>query len=136
MENISVRRFKDKDAAATARIFFDSVHLGTRAHYDEAQRRAWAPEVPDTSSWLDRLKSQTTFVAERNERVIGFMTLRPDGYIDLAYVAPDAVGTGVAKLLYDSVEAEASKMDVRRLHSEASQGARAFFERQGWSVVK
>ena len=61
------------------------------------------------------------------------MTLKADGCIDLAYVAPDAIGQGVAKALYDAILAEAVAVGIPRLHAEASHLARAFFERQGWS---
>ena len=136
MESIQIRRFSDEDAEATACIFFDSVRLGTQDHYDEVQRRAWAPQVPETPRWLDRLRSQTTFVAEYEGRVVGFMTVNSDGYIDLAFVAPDVIGKGVGKQLYRSILAEASKMGLGRLYLEASHLARAFFLRQGWSLVR
>ena len=133
---VSIRPFRDDDARATAQIFFDSIRLGTQDYYDEAQRHAWAPRVPETSKWLSRLKSQTVFVAERNGRVVGFMTLAAEGYIDLAFVAPGAIGRGIGKQLYDAILSEASNLGVPRLHTEASHLARPFFERQGWSVVK
>ena len=133
---VAVRRFEDEDAEATARIYFDAVRIGAQSHYDEAQRRAWAASVPDTLPWRARLKSQASFVAERDGAVVGFMTLKPDGCIDLAFVAPEAMGTGVARRLYERLLAEAAAMELRRLHTEASHLARPFFERQGWSVVK
>ncbi|MEE8296943.1 MAG: GNAT family N-acetyltransferase, partial [Hyphomicrobium sp.] len=68
--------------------------------------------------------------------IIGFMTLQADGYIDFAYVAPDHIGQGIAKQLYDRTTAEAREIGVQRLYSEASYPARRFFERRGWSVVK
>ncbi len=64
------------------------------------------------------------------------MTLAAEGYIDLAFVAPDAIGHGIGKALYDAILSEASNLGVPRLHAEASHLARPFFERQGWSVVK
>lgn len=133
---VIVRRFEDRDAEATARIYFDAVRVGARDHYDEAQRRAWAPSVPDTPPWRERLKSQTSFVAERDGAIVGFMTLKPDGCVDLAFVAPDAMGTGVARQLHERLLAKAASMGLRRLNTEASHLARPFFERQGWSVVK
>ncbi len=109
---VSIRPFRDDDARATAQIFFDSVRLGTRDYYDKAQRLAWAPRVPEATKWLDRLKSQTVLVAERNGRVVGFMTLTAEGSIDLAYVAPDAIGQGIGKALYDAILSVASKIGV------------------------
>ncbi len=136
MDHTNIRRFGDVDARATAQIFFDSVRLGSRDYYDEAQRLAWAPRVPETATWLDRLKSQTVFVAERQGRVVGFMTLTAEGCIGLAYVATDAIGQGIGKALYDAILSEAENIGVPKLTAEASHLARAFFKRQGWSVVK
>ena len=136
MDHTNIRPFRDDDARATAQIFFDSIRLGTQTYYDEAQRNAWAPRVPEATKWLDRLKSQTVLVAKRQGRVAGFMTLTAEGYIDLAFVAPDLLGQGIGKALYDSILSEAVKSGVPRLTTEASHLARAFFERQGWSVVK
>ena len=133
---MNIRPFRDDDASAAAQIFFNSVRLGTRDYYDEAQRVAWAPRVPEATKWLSRLKSQTVFVAERSGRVVGFMTLAAEGYIDLAFVASDAIGQGIGKELYDAILAEALNLRVPRLHAEASHLARPFFERQGWSVVE
>jgi len=133
---VTVRRFEDRDAEATARIYFDAVRVGARDYYDEVQRRAWASSIPETPPWRARLKSQTSFVAERDGAVTGFMTLKSDGCIDLAFVTPEAMGTGVARQLYERLLAEAAAMGLRRLHTEASYLARPFFERQGWSVVK
>lgn len=136
MDPAHIRRFRDDDAKATAQIFFDSIRLGTQDYYDEAQRHAWAPQVPETSKWLSRLKSQTVFVAESQGRVAGFMSLTAEGCIGLAYVAPDAIGQGVGKELYDAILSEAAIIGVPKLTAEASHLARAFFKRQGWSVVK
>lgn len=135
MAHISIRQFRDEDAAATARVFFDAVHIGARSHYDEAQRRAWAPQVPETSQWRERLGSQTTLVAHRHDSVIGFIGLSPYGCVDLIFVAPDEVGRGTAGSLHRAMLEEASGMRLRRLWAEVSQVARGFFERQGWAVV-
>ncbi|MEX2451410.1 MAG: GNAT family N-acetyltransferase [Rhodospirillales bacterium] len=137
--NIRIRRYRDEDpddTEATARIFFDAVHLGATAHYDAAQRNAWAPEIPETPAWRARLKPQTVLVAERGGAIVGFMTLTRDGRIDLAYVAPDMIGRGVAKRLYDAILAEALEAGLKKLTAHASRQARPFFERQGWRAVR
>jgi putative acetyltransferase len=135
MTDVRIRRFRDSDTAATARVFFESVHRATRAFYDAAQRQAWAPRIPDTEAWRARIAPQIAFVAEQEGAVVGFMTLRQDGYLDLAFVAPDAVGQGVAKALYDAILRAASDAGIARLTTEASLVARPFFERQGWTVL-
>ena len=136
MQEILVRRFMESDADALGRVYFDAVRFGTTEFYDEAQRQAWAPAPPTGDSWRERLKSQYTFVAEQQGIVIGFMTLRADGLIDFAFVAPDHIGQGVAKKLYAGLIQHAQAIGLQCLHTEASHLARRFFERQGWRVLK
>ncbi|MEM9472733.1 MAG: GNAT family N-acetyltransferase [Pseudomonadota bacterium] len=136
MPALKVRKFVEADAGATAQIYFDAVRFGAAGHYDERQRKAWADRVPDTSQWLARLNAQHTFVAEVNSEPVGFMTVDDAGHIDLAFVAPDRMGTGVADALYAAVEGQALQLGAGRLDTAASHLARSFFERHGWSVVK
>ena len=107
MENLRVRKFVDDDVRATGQIFFDSVRLVAAEYYDERQRNAWAAKVPNDDEWRKRLQSQHSFVAQLNTRLVGFMTLDDHGHIDLAFVVPDLIGKGVARALYERVEAEA-----------------------------
>lgn len=133
---VVVRNFRKADAEATALIFYDAVRRGSGAHYTDTQKRAWAPSVPDIESWLARIAPQTALVAELDDRVVGFMTLTEEGCIDLAFVAPDQMGRGVATQLYVSLCEAAAVNGLRRLWTDASHAARRFFEREGWTVVK
>lgn len=136
MENLKIRMFTDGDASATAQIYFDAVRLGTSEYYDERQRMAWAEKVPDTDEWRERLRSQHSFVAQFNARLVGLMTLDDHGHIDLAFVVPDLIGKGVARALYEKIEAEALQRRIDRLDTAASYLAQRFFKRQGWSVIR
>ncbi|WP_337660437.1 GNAT family N-acetyltransferase [Anderseniella sp. Alg231-50] len=136
MKNLSIRKCGDDDVCETAQIFYDAVRQGAAGYYDADQRAAWAEKVPETDQWRDRLFKQQTFVAQLDTRLAGFMTLDAGGHIDLAFVAPDLIGKGIARALYEKVEAEALRLDIRRLDTEASHMARRFFERQGWWVVR
>ena len=136
MDDVCIRKFRPDDTVETAQIFFDAVRIGAVDHYSQTQREAWAPNVPETTKWLEKLLSQTTFVAEHDGKPIGFMALMPNGHIDLAFVTPDVMGQGIAKKLYEAILLEAHKLEVTRLSTDASSPARSFFERQGWSVVK
>jgi putative acetyltransferase len=134
-ETILVRPFRDDDAVGTAQLFFNSVHQGTRGHYNREQRQAWAPEVPPLEAWRRRLKSQYVVVAVSDAGLSGFMSLTPNGTIDLAFVAPADIGKGIAKALYDALYSHARALKLKSLQTHASQQARRFFERQGWRVI-
>jgi putative acetyltransferase len=137
MTPLTIRPLRAEDEPEAARVFFDAVREGTREHYTEAQRRAWAGEPPGPESWRDRLKGVGGFAAEEGGRLVGFMTIGGAGYgyIDLAFVAPAALGRGVGWRLYRAVEAKARELGATALTTEASRMARPFFERQGWSAV-
>lgn len=136
LRTLTIRRAQDADIDTTRHLFHQAVNHGARSRYDAAQRSAWSPKPPDRAVWRDRLASQTTFVATLNDRVVGFMTLAGDGLIDLAFVAPDVMGLGIAGRLYEAIEAEARDQAIARLHTEASHLARPFFERQRWTLVR
>lgn len=133
----SIRRAGDGDVAALTRLFFVSVREGAGPDYTEAQREAWAPDFPETHLWQARLADQKVWLAETGDgEVLGFMTLRRDGHIDLAFVAPGRIGSGIAYALYLELEAQARADGLTELTSDASTRAKAFFERQGWEVVE
>ncbi|WP_424973851.1 GNAT family N-acetyltransferase [Dinoroseobacter sp. S124A] len=135
MSDLVLRDFRPEDAAAVAQVFFDAVHLGTGAHYTPEQQTAWAGAAPRPPEiWAARLSGQTCKLALQQGAVVGFMSLEPRGRIDLAYVAPQVAGRGVAWRLYQALEAEARRHGLSALHTEASLSARPFFERQGWQV--
>ncbi|WP_339746835.1 GNAT family N-acetyltransferase [uncultured Maricaulis sp.] len=131
---VRVRRGERSDIAALTRVFYRAVREGAGPEYSSEQRAAWAPAPPEVEAWDKRLTPQTVFVAELDGAVIGFMSVKADGYIDLAFVDPDHIGHGVAQLLYDRLETHAREQAMERLYSDASARARILFERQGWVV--
>lgn len=133
----TIRRAGDADMGSLTRLFFTSVREGAGPDYTESQRAAWAPDLPETEVWRVRLADQKVWLAQDGAgEVIGFMTLRQDGHIDFAFVAPAYIGRGVAYDLYGILEAEAKADGLTRLTSDASTMAKAFFTRQGWEIVR
>ncbi|MDJ1007763.1 MAG: GNAT family N-acetyltransferase [Paracoccaceae bacterium] len=131
-----VRDIAPGEAAALGTLFFRAVRDGAAAAYSAEQRRAWAPEAPSGATWAHRLESAETLVAEQDGRLVGFMTLkRETGVIDLAFVLPQMMGRGIGTTLYAVLENRARAAGIRRLSTDASDIARAFFERQGWETV-
>jgi len=129
---IRIRPYRDGDAPVLAGVFDRAVREGAAAAYDADQRAAWASAPDAPPSWSERLGEEITVVAERDGQVAGFMTLGRDGFLDLAFVLPEAMGTGVAAALHDRVLAEAEARGLTRLTTEASHLARRFFLKQGW----
>ena len=131
------RAARPQDAGALAHVFFRAVREGAASAYTCEERAAWAPKEPEAEAWQARIAGLTTVVAEDQSGIVGFMSLNTDdGDLDLAFVLPEAKGTGVAKALYAMIENHARSRKIRRLHTRASHLARPFFERQGWTVQR
>lgn len=131
---MDVRPFRDSDLDAVVELFTASVHHLAARHYDEAQRAAWAPVPPDRGAWRNRLGALQTLVAEQGGTLAGFVSYRPNGYIDLLYVSPDAPRRGVATALYHEAESALVSAGIKELTVDASLVAHAFFEHQGFLV--
>ncbi|PIE15445.1 MAG: GNAT family N-acetyltransferase [Rhodobacterales bacterium] len=131
---LQLRPLRPQDSAAAARLFFDAVHQGAADVYSEQERIAWAGHKPDPHVWQGRFDGVNGVVAERDGVMLGFMTLDDGGSIDLAFVAPDVMGQGVGRLLYEAIERQARAWGIRRLTTQASLKAKPFFARMGWQV--
>lgn len=136
LQELSIRQFQDRDAPAAANLFFEAVQKGAKAAYTQKQRNAWAPSIPDVNTWRDRMAAQYSVVAYQADELLGFMTLTEEGVIDLAFVLPQAMGSGVAGKLYDEIMKEAIARKLPTLQTRASHIARRFFEKRDWIVVQ
>ncbi len=133
--HLKIRQFKLTDLAATYAVFFTAVRQGAAEFYSLHDREAWAgsPKPPD--NWVARLSDQDTRVAELEGRVVGFMSLMRSGHIDMAFVLPEMMGTGVSARLYKTLEDAAYTAGLDRLTTDASFLAKSFFTKQGWEVL-
>jgi putative acetyltransferase len=137
MNGLIIRPCRVTDAPELAALYHRAVREGAARHYDLEQRAAWSPAPPSGEEWRRRLVEAQTVVAERAERLLGFMTLdATTGWIDFAYVAPEAMGQGVAETLYAVLEGRARAAGLTRLEIGASLLAERFFARRGWRVVE
>ncbi len=134
-DEVQIRRGNTSDHAALADIFHESVRDGATL-YSGAQRAAWSPAPPALSDWSAKLNAQTVFVAEADGKPVGFLTLLPDGEIDLAYIHPSHKGTGLFRKLYAQLETYALKSDSRTLTTHASLHAHPAFLAVGFEVTE
>lgn len=133
---LSVRSYQPGDAAPLGQVFYQSVREGARHRYSDAQVQAWGRDAPRGEAWAARLEAVDTIVAVYGDDVVGFMTLDDAGYVDLAFVVPKAMGTGVSDALYAVLEGRARAAGTRSLTTQASLMAEPFFARHGWQVTK
>lgn len=130
-----IRPFEPRDAGDWGRIFHAAVHgIGAR-DYSPAQCVAWSPEEAPADVIEQRAKDgrQIWVAADKDDVAQGFIELESDGHIDCFYIAPDHAGTGIGAALYAALEEEAYRRGLDSLYVEASEAARRFFLRQGFT---
>lgn len=124
-----IRYYTASDAEQIASVFKRSVsELGLR-FYSQKQIDAWVARAPSAADVQLRNKDgRITFVSvnEANE-IVAYAELEQDGHIDHVYALPDIAGTGVVSKLYNDLEKHAISLGLKKLYTEASEGARRFF---------
>jgi putative acetyltransferase len=119
-----------------AELFCETVRAIGVAQYSPAQVEAWAPVPIDYERWQERLDGTPPFVAEVDGAIAGFLALTVQGHIEWAYTHKDQQRRGVASALYAHAEQIARDRGLTRLSVDASRIARAFFEKQGFEMIR
>lgn len=133
---ISIRPMVPGDLEAVVKIYTRAVRELTGEHYTPEQIAVWAGTQPDLDRWRDRLAEVVTRVAEIGGQPVGFLSFRPDGYIDLTFTAPEFARRGVARSLYRAAEQELRDRGVQEFTVHASLVAKPFFAGEGYVEVE
>jgi putative acetyltransferase len=133
---MKIRRFVESDTPSLINLFRTTVHTVCAKDYSQEQLEVWAPENIDATKWTNRFKNSFTVIADHDGKIAGFANLEADGCIDMLYVAASHQVQGVGALLYKTLEDEAKKQGMKRLHSDVSLTAHRFFLFKGFIVEK
>lgn len=132
----ALRPFLADDTEMLAEIFRASITELTADDYSEAQQDAWMAAADDEDAFRDRLSARLTLIATLDGSPIGFASLADGHEIDMLYVHPAAAGRGAGAMLVDALEKLAQAHGATRLTVDASDTARPFFEKRGWTAQR
>lgn len=133
---MKVRRYKIGDTEAIMQLFYDTIHEVNIRDYTKPQLDAWTSVNMDVEVWMNSLKSKLTYVAEEDNKIVGFGELEANGHIDRFYCHKDFQGQRVGTKILEQIELTAKNLEIPKLFVEASITAKPFFERRGFLVVK
>jgi putative acetyltransferase len=133
---IILKPFKPGDATAVVALFRGTVRSVNAQHYNEAQVKAWAPDVIYEDKWEEKLLKSHTVVAWCNNIICGFGDIDATGYLDHLFVHKDYQGCGVAALIEKEINRHACRQGYKVITVAASITAKPFFLKKGYSVVK
>jgi len=131
---LALRPYLPEDTPLLAEIFRDSILELTGDDYSEAQQEAWVSRADDLESFAGRLGKQLTLIATLEGSPVAFASLVGNTKIDMLFVHPAAAGQGAAALLVDALEKLAGSRGSEKLTVDASDTARGFFEKRGYTA--
>lgn len=132
---IKIRKYKETDARALWKIFYDTIRNVNIRDYSQAQVEAWAPDNFDPEIWQRKMNSISPFIAEIDGKIVGYADLQKNGLIDNFFCHYEHQGKGIGRCLMEHVLNVGKQQGISRFYSEVSITARPFYEKFGFTVV-
>lgn len=134
-DGIRIRRGEEADIPRLQALFRETV-LTVCTDYTPEERADWASCGDDPDHWRGLMARLMFAVAETpGGEMVGFASLRADGYLHSMFVNGDFLRQGIATRLLNVTEQRARRLGIVRMTSEVSLTARPFFEKRGYRVV-
>ena len=134
--SVTIRRARIDDAAAICDVHRAAVRGICRESYSAQQIEIWS-ELLTPDRYSEPLRNQVIFVAEEEQKIVGFSQMDPGEEVVLAvYVAPSAVRKGIGGALLSRLEAEAIDRGIRKLALDATLNAEPFYEQLGYRAAR
>jgi putative acetyltransferase len=128
---MEIRRFIEEDISEVVSLFYETVHAVNKQHYSKEQLDAWALQeeaAQKLEAWKESMVSNITYIAEISGQIVGFADMTYGGELDRLYVHKNYQRRGVASALLKKLEAEAGRLGVNEIRTDASITAKPFFE--------
>lgn len=134
--DIAIRIANSSDIIEITSLFYNTIQSVNRKDYDQDQIDDWSSWHKDVDKWDDRISEQYFVVAVYNNRIVGFSSLEPDGYLDFMFIHKDYQRQGIGRKLLRVIEQKAIAQKNQSILSEVSITARPFFESHAYRVEK
>lgn len=132
---VKIYRADQSDADEITRLFRDTIQSINSTDYSELEIEAWSSAWLNFEKWQQKIESQYFLKATKDNKIVGFSSLTPDGYLDLMYTHKDYHQQGIASNLLGKTERKAKEQGNTEIFSDVSITAREFFERHGFVLV-
>lgn len=127
MGSFSIRQLHAEDADGVAHVI--------RTSFDE--RLPWLAGIHTPEEDRDFVRSHLfdtcTLWGAEDDKIVGIIAFRP-GWVEQLYILPGRQGEGIGRALL-AVAKEASP-ELRLWTFQRNEGARAFYEREGFAVIE
>ncbi|MEL7313396.1 MAG: GNAT family N-acetyltransferase [Cyanobacteria bacterium J06559_3] len=131
---ITIRFAQETDLPELMALFRQTVLTHAPQHYTPAQTKAWAASVSDRDRFHSFIFGVTTYVATRDNRILGFTGISAAGHVASVYVRHDCLHQGIGSKLLETLLNHAYCHHLQRLYAEASEFSLGLFTKFGFHL--
>lgn len=129
---VSVRRATGADAVPAWKIRAAAVMTQCHGFYRTSDLQEWV-SGPPSLAWIRRVEEAFYVATDADEVVATGMIDTATGKVDAIFVAPDAMGKGVGRMMMNFLEDLARRHGLREMRLEATLNAAPFYRRCGFT---
>ncbi len=132
---MNIRMMYPMEGKKLAQLLYLSVHTLCAADYTAEELDAWAPKKFDMRKFHSSLLRSVNWVAVEKDKIIGFINIERDGYINRLFIHPDYARRGVGSSLMDTAVAWAKRKGLKRVFLASSKTGYGFYVKRGFRVT-
>ena len=133
---ISIRNANPGDLTEMQELFVNTISTICKNDYSVDQINAWTSSIENIPRWNNRIASQYFLVADLDNKIVGYASLKNNDYLDLLYVHKDYQKRGIASKLYSEIEKQVIRNNSTTLHADVSKTAKPFFLNIGFEIIQ
>lgn len=132
---MNIRRMYPNEGKKVAEVLFKSVHTLCANDYSPRELEAWVPEKMDMIKFNGSLLRSVNWVMTDNGKIVGFINIERDGYVNRLFTHPEYVHRGIASALLEKAELWAKGRGLKRIFLAASKTGCGFYLKRGFQIV-
>ena len=127
-----IRRLLDDEYEDVVKLITQTVHSVCADDYTKEELDAWAPSKFDVPKFRQNLSESLNLAAFEKGKLVGFISLERNGYINRLYTHKDFLHRGIASALFKKAEGWAMKNGICELSLDSSKTAEGFYIKMGF----
>ena len=127
-----IRRLLDDEYEDVVKLITQTVHTVCADDYTKEELDAWAPSNFDVPRFRENLSDSLNLVAFEKGKLVGFISMERNGYINRLYTHKDFLHRGIGAALFKKAESWAIKNSICELSLDSSKTAEGFYLKMGF----
>lgn len=129
----TIRLAKEADIEQIKKLYQETILTVNVKDYTFEQVDLWAKRGVENDVWLQRINEEYFIVCEIENELVGFCSLKSNGYLNTLFIHKDFQGQGIAKALLSTIEQHAQEVGIEEFSADVSLTANSFFLKNGYT---